>query len=145
MTEEKLRKEITELWKTVKRLEETYKEERRKFTVDGHLLGSLGEVYAKAKYNLKLLSNSTERHDAIDDDGKYYQIKITQRESICLKTIPDNLIVIKIKDDGEPEIIYKNLGKPVWDYIEEKKKKHYSITLMQLKEIEIKLLQESHQ
>jgi hypothetical protein len=36
----------------------------KKFTPDGHLVGSLGEVIAAHDYDLVLLENSTKIHDA---------------------------------------------------------------------------------
>ena len=43
---------ITSLQAIVNALTETY---HRPFTLDGHLVGSLGEVYAKDHYDLELL------------------------------------------------------------------------------------------
>ena len=78
MNEIELQKIITELWQIVGRLENSYSEDNKKFTIDGHLLGSIGEVYAKEKFKLKLLPNSEKTHDAEDElTGEKYQIKIT--------------------------------------------------------------------
>ena len=49
----------------------------RHFTLDGHMLGSIGEVYAAEKYGLTLYPASHEVHDAVDDMGRQVQIKIT--------------------------------------------------------------------
>lgn len=55
MSENELQKIIVELWAIVDRLENDYFEDGKKFTIDGHLLGSIGEVYAKEKFKLELL------------------------------------------------------------------------------------------
>jgi len=136
MTEEELQKEIKELWEIVSRLETTYKSDDKKFTIDGHLLGSIGEVYAKEKFKLRLLQNSEKSHDAIDDKtNKKYQIKITQREKVGLRNEPDNLIVIKVNKEGIPIIIYNGIGKPVWEMIKHKTTEQKSVSLKQLKKI----------
>lgn len=136
MNEQELQKEIKELWKIVARLEDTYKSDGKKFTVDGHLLGSIGEVYAKEKFNLRLLPNSEKSHDAIDDEtGKKYQIKITQRNKVGLRNEPENLIVIKINEDGKPSVIYNDLGKPIWEMIKHKTAQQKSISLIQIENI----------
>jgi hypothetical protein len=136
MTEEELQKEIKELWEIVSRLETTYKSDGKKFTIDGHLLGSIGEVYAKEKFKLRLLRNSEKSHDAIDDKtNKKYQIKITQREKVGLRNEPDNLIVIQINTEGIPIIIYNDIGKPVWEMIKHKTTEQKFISLKQLKKI----------
>lgn len=136
MDENELQKIIIELWKIVERLENNYSEDDKKFTIDGHLLGSIGEVYAKEKFKLKLLKNSTERHDAEDElTGKLYQIKITQRDKVGLRKPPDNLIVIQIDKTGMPNVIYNGDGKPVWDLIKHKKMEQKYISIKQLEKI----------
>lgn len=136
MNEEELQKTITELWEIVKRLENNYKEDDRKFTIDGHLLGSIGEVYAKEKFKLKLLPNSEKSHDAEDTkSGKKYQIKITQRNKVGLRNKPDNLIVIKIDENGFPHIVYNGCGETVWELIKGKKTEQKFIYLSQLQKL----------
>jgi hypothetical protein len=138
MTAEKLQEEIQNLWNIVKRLETEYSEDNRRFTVDGHLLGSLGEVYTKEKFDLELLPNSEKIHDAKDKRGNFYQIKITQRDKIFLKTEPDNLIVIAIDEIGYPKIIYNGDGKTVWNLIKDKNQIHKSVSIKQLSDLMMK-------
>lgn len=136
MTEKELQKNIVELWGIVERLEKEYSDDGKKFTIDGHLLGSIGEVYAKEKFKLKLLKNSSEIHDAEDElTGKLYQIKITQRDKVGLRKEPQNLIVIQIDKTGMPNIVYNGNGKPVWDLIKNKKMEQKYISIKQLEEI----------
>ncbi|GHV61017.1 hypothetical protein FACS1894195_0850 [Bacteroidia bacterium] len=138
MTAKELQKEIQSLWKIVSRLETEYKDDKRKFTLDGHFLGSLGEVYAKEEFHLELLTNSEKAHDAIDKNGDKYQIKITQRDKVGIRYAPDNLIVIAINKEGLPETIYKGKGKLVWDLIKHKKQLQKTISIKQLKELNFK-------
>ena len=42
----------------------------RHFTLDGHIVGSLGEVLAEYRYDLELFTASAERHDAKTKDGR---------------------------------------------------------------------------
>lgn len=136
MSENELQKIIVELWGIVERLEKNYIEDDRKFTIDGHLLGSIGEVYAKEKFNLKLLPNSEKCHDAIDEQtNEKYQIKITQRNKVGLRHEPKNLIVIKIEKTGMPNVIYNGKGKPVWKLIKHKKAEQKFVSIKQLEKI----------
>jgi hypothetical protein len=136
MTEKELQKIIVELWEIVERLEKNYFEDDRKFTIDGHLLGSIGEVYAKEKFNLKLLPSSEKCHDAIDEHTKErYQIKITQRNKVGLRHKPDNLIVIRIEKNGMPNVVYNGKGESVWDLIKNKKAEQKFISIKQLENI----------
>lgn len=104
---------IKELYKVTNELERTYP--GRKFTVDGHLVGSIGEVIVAEHYGLSLLPNSTKTHDAVSKEGKFVQIKATQVNGIAISSEPDYVIVIKILSDGFWEEIYNGPGKPVWD------------------------------
>ena len=65
---EMLEEKIRELYRIAAELEEKYP--GRHFTPDGHMVGSIGEVYAAEKYGLLLLEASSEKHDARSEDGK---------------------------------------------------------------------------
>lgn len=104
---------IKELYKITNELESSYP--GRKFTIDGHLVGSIGEVIVAEHYGLELLRNSTETYDAVSADGKHVQIKATQINRIAISSEPDYLIVIKLFSDGSWEEVYNGPGKPVWD------------------------------
>ena len=79
-----LSQKIRELYRITKELEEQFP--GRKFTPDGHLVGSIGEVLAAGYYGLALLPNSSETHDAIDTDGRRIQIKATQIKRIAISS-----------------------------------------------------------
>ena len=104
---------IKELYKITNELENTYP--GRKFTIDGHLVGSIGEVIVAEHYGLALLPNSTKTHDAVTKDGKFVQIKATQVQGISISSEPDYLIAIKLFSDGSWEEAYNGPGKPVWN------------------------------
>ena len=104
---------IKQLYKITNELEQTYP--GRKFTVDGHLVGSIGEVIVAEHYGLSLLPNSTKTHDAVSKEGKQVQIKATQVKGIAISSEPDFLIVIRILPDGSWEEIYNGPGKTAWE------------------------------
>ena len=109
MLEEKIR----ELYRITAELEEKYP--GRHFTPDGHLVGSIGEVYAAEKYGLTLLEASSEKHDARSADGRLIQIKITQTDRVSIYSEPDYLIVMKMKNDGTIEEVYNGKGSAPWE------------------------------
>ena len=104
---------IQDLFETVRELEQRYP--GRKFSIDGHLLGSLGEVIAAEHYGVTLLPNSYEKHDAKDKQGRMVQIKATQINRIAISSEPDYLIVIQISPDGNWSEIYNGAGSRVWN------------------------------
>ena len=80
---------IRELYAITTELESLYP--GRKFTIDGHLVGSIGEVLVAERYGLTLLPNSTQTHDAEAKDGRLVQIKATQTKRIAISSEPDFL------------------------------------------------------
>jgi hypothetical protein len=87
---------------------------RRKFTPDGHLVGSLGEVLAAYYYELDLLEASTPKHDAKSRDGRLVQVKATQGRSVALRSEPDHLLVLLIERDGTVEEVFNGPGSIPW-------------------------------
>jgi hypothetical protein len=80
---------VKDLYAVVARLESLFP--GRRFTLDGHLVGSIGEVLAAARYGLELLPPSTKRHDARARDGRLVQVKATQTNSMGLRSKAQHL------------------------------------------------------
>lgn len=81
------------------------------------MVGSIGEIIARDLLNLTLKSPSNDGYDAIDDQGRYVEIKATTRGSIALSasgTKAERLVVVQIGGDGEAEIVYDGSAKPAW-------------------------------
>jgi hypothetical protein len=87
----------------------------RKFTADGHLVGSLGEVIAAEELKLTLHPSSYAGHDAFDANGDV-QIKMTGQtgKSVSLYATCQRLVVLKVVSPHEAEIIYDGPGEPAW-------------------------------
>lgn len=104
---------LGKLYQIVARLEKLFPE--RKFTPDGHLVGSIGEALAKDMFNLRLLRASAPGHDATTADGRTnVQIKLTQGRAIALGAEPEHLLVLRLDSDLAIEIVYNGRGTPVW-------------------------------
>ena len=86
----------------------------RKFTLDGHLVGSIGEVVAAYMFGLDLMPASTLGHDAIAPDGRQVEIKLTQGKSIALRHAPQHLIALHRPKGGPVCVIYNGPGDLVW-------------------------------
>ena len=104
---------IRELYAITEELERLYP--GRKFTIDGHLVGSIGEVLVSERYGLTLLPNSTQTHDGEAKDGRLVQIKATQTKRIAISSEPDFLIAIQIQENGTWLEIYNGPGRLVWE------------------------------
>ena len=85
---------IKDLLKIISDLENTF--EGRKFTLDGHSLGSIGEVIAAYHYDIDLYPPSVKIHDGVTKDGRKVQVKITQGKSYVFSGKPDYLIALHL-------------------------------------------------
>jgi len=139
---EKLAATIRELYGIVGRLEDEYRDYHRHFTLDGHLVGSIGEVYAAERYGLELFRADWKAHDGKAPDGRLVQIKATQRDSVGISEKPDFLIVLKIDEEGGIDEVYNGPGKPVWDLFEGRRRPkngQYQISLTRLRKLDGKV------
>lgn len=85
----------------------------RHFTLDGHLVGSIGEVMAAYYYGINLYTASAETHDG-EVDGKKVQIKISQQDNLVINHEPDYLIVLYLRKNGDIFEVYNGKGKEPW-------------------------------
>lgn len=88
----------------------------RHFTLDGHLVGSIGEVMAAYYYGVELYAASTAVHDG-EVDGKKVQIKISQREEIVMQHEPEHLLVLYLHKSGVIYEVYNGPGREVWNHM----------------------------
>ena len=107
-----IKDKVQQLIEIVKELEKDFP--GRHFTLDGHLVGSIGEVMASYYYGIELYAASAVAHDGVID-GKQVQIKITQQEDIVINHEPEYLIALYLNKNGNVYEIYNGPGKAPWD------------------------------
>jgi hypothetical protein len=103
---------VRQLYQLVGELEAAFP--GRRFTPDGHLVGSIGEVLVAHFYDLQLYRGSSECHDACSANGRKVQIKATQTSRVALRSEPQHLLVIRLKRDGSFEEVYNGPGELPW-------------------------------
>ena len=119
MNAAKLQSLIPELYTVVHKLEAAAP--GRKFTPDGHMVGSIGEVVAAARFGLTLNTASTEGFDATAPDGTKVEVKTTQQErgyfalkSTCWKDV--HLLALKINPaDGSVRVVFNGPYDLIWE------------------------------
>lgn len=117
---------IVELLHIVGDLEDSFP--GRHFTLDGHLVGSIGEIMAAYYYGIELYEASAPTHDGKLTDGREVQIKITQQDRVVINEEPDYLIVLYLnRETGEIKEIYNGKGHIPWEtaYIYQKHNTRY--------------------
>ena len=125
---------IKQLYSTVDELESMFP--GRRFTPDGHMVGSIGECLVADAYELELMNASNKGYDATSSCGKQVEIKATQANSAAFRSEPEHAIVIKIFPNGSFEEIYNGPGKLVWEQFKGKplpSNGQYQISLNKLK------------
>ena len=110
---ERVRSIVSDIYRAVSELENLYP--GRRFTPDGHMVGSLGEVVAAERYCLNLFEPSHPVHDAYDSNARLVQIKTTQGNKIGINEEPDYLIVLRMSREGEFEEVYNGPGAVAWE------------------------------
>ena len=85
----------------------------RKFPLDGHLVGSIGEAAAEALFDLELVAASSTGHDASARDGRKVEIKATYgTRSVAIRktsnAAADALIVLRLSrfPEVEHEVVF---------------------------------------
>lgn len=131
-------KEIQQLLAITKQLRDNPKYQGRKFSLDGKLVGDIGEVLAAEKYGLELLSENAFKHDAIEKaTGRNIQIKASFKGYSYFPygddKIPDYFLAVNINEKGELEELFNGPGQYIVDnYIKDRKLKHYKETFYTL-------------
>ncbi|SFU75528.1 hypothetical protein SAMN05216480_12021 [Pustulibacterium marinum] len=139
-------KEIKELLAITASLKEQFIQYNRNFTLDGRLVGDIGEVLAAEKYNLQLLPENTPIHDAIEiSTGRKIQIKSSFKENFYFPfgeyRIPDYYLALIIRKDGNLEELYNGPGEFIYkNYIIANKLKGYKNSYYRLSHNKLKRL-----
>jgi len=88
----------------------------KEFTIDGRLVGDIGEAIVQRDYDVTLYGKLIEGYDGVASDGRLVQIKATFKNSLTFTKTPDYYLGIKINEDGSYSEIYNGPGK----YIEKR-------------------------
>ncbi len=100
-----LQTKIKELLAIVADLSSTFSPEKRRFTLDGRLVGDIGEIIAYLYYDITLDEKSRANYDARSGD-KLIQIKATMQDHLTFKNKDGYFLGLRINPDGTHEEIY---------------------------------------
>jgi hypothetical protein len=93
----------------------------RAFTIDGRLVGDIGEVIAALEYDVILDDTIQPDYDATTLDGRKVQIKATFKDSLTFRTTTAYYLGFKLYPDGRHEEIFSGPSKLIYErYIKRK-------------------------
>ncbi len=85
----------------------------KEFTIDGRLVGDIGEVIAALDYDIQLYNVLQAGHDGQTSDGRRVQVKATFKDSLTFSSIPDYYLGFKLRKDGRYEEVYNGPGRTI--------------------------------
>lgn len=91
------------------------------FTIDGRLVGDIGEIIAYLEYDVDLFKVQQACHDGTTSDGRKVQVKATFKDSLTFKTTPDYYLGFKIFRDGHHEEVYNGPGRIIFERYKHRK------------------------
>ena len=114
----------------------------KEFTLDGRLVGDIGEILVQENYDVHLYSTLEKTYDGYDSYNRKVQIKATFKDKLsfpCNKSeVPDYYIGIKINSDGSFEEIYNGKGSYIWELVKSRQKtktSSFQISVSSLKKL----------
>ncbi len=92
---------------------------KKKFTLDGRLVGDIGEVLVENAYELQLFEDVKRHHDADCSDGRLVQIKATMKKSLTFPAdhVPNYYLAVQIHSDGTFTEVFNGPGAIAWEAV----------------------------
>lgn len=135
-----IKDKIRELIKIVGELKDKYPQ--KEFTLDGRLVGDLGEIIVEENYQIKLFDKVEDKYDGISIlDNRPVQIKTTMKNSVWYPRDyhPELFLAIELNENGDFIELYNGETKPFEDYIKTRKwnqnYNYFTVTKGKLKEL----------
>ncbi|MCF2218700.1 hypothetical protein H9Q08_05225 [Chryseobacterium sp. PS-8] len=140
-----MKDEFEILFNTIKILKEKYRHHKKNFTLDGKLVGDIGEVLVAEHYGLTLYGDNTHIHDGFVTDSKEreVQIKASFKEYFYftkhIDRKPKYFIAVQLYEDGTFEEIYNGTGKLLFNkllaHLPTDRKHPYRLSVRRLREL----------
>src|SRR5258706_15060312 len=92
---------------------------KKKFTLDGRLVGDIGEVLVEDAYELTLFEDMKKHHDAESSDGRLVQIKATMKKNLTFPAdhVPNYYLGVQIHQDGSFTEVFNGPGAVAWEAV----------------------------
>jgi hypothetical protein len=112
MEQEKLSQALQHIFRGIEILKENCPHGRN-YTIDGRLVGDIGEIIAAREFEIELDPKSRAKHDAKTPEGRDVQIKATFKDSFAFRGESDLYLCIKLFPNGDHEVVYNGPLGPI--------------------------------
>jgi hypothetical protein len=119
MSRERIQKALGHIFKGIEILQSEFS--NRRFTIDGRLVGDIGEIIAAAEFDIILDDVGRAIHDGRTSDGREVQIKATFQNHLTFRTTPQLYLGFKLFRDGGHEVIFNGPGQTIFDHYAHRK------------------------
>ncbi|MDB4285527.1 hypothetical protein N9903_01320 [bacterium] len=111
---------------------------KKKFTLDGRLVGDLGEALAEDIYDINVFEKLEKHHDARSRNGRLVQIKATMKNSLTFPAdhIPDYYLGLRIDSKGTAKEIFNGPGRIAHEAIRNRRPTKNNLHSISLKRLE---------
>ena len=87
----------------------------RRFTIDGRLVGDIGEIVAAAEFDVVLDEVGQAGHDGHTSDRRLVQIKATFKDKLTFGTVPELYLGFKLYPNGRHDVIFNGPGEVIFN------------------------------
>src|SRR5271167_2058642 len=94
---------------------------KMKFTIDGRLVGDIGEVIAALEYDVILHDRLQRGYDGKTSNGRDVQIKATFQDQLTFKTITGYYLGFELHADGDYEEIFNGPAQIIHSHYKKRK------------------------
>jgi hypothetical protein len=120
---------------------------KKRFTLDGRLVGDIGEALAEQLYALTVFDRLEKHHDAKTDDGRLVQVKATMQGTLTFPAdhIPDYYLGLSIDASGTATEVFNGPGKLVYEVVRNRKRPKnnlHSLSVRALRELDKRVREE---
>lgn len=140
-----MKEELFVLFETIDKLKEKYSQHKKKFTLDGKLVGDIGEVLVAEAYGLTLYPDNVPVHDGFvtTTPDREVQIKTSFNNYFYfpkdINKRPKYFIAINLNQDSSFEEIYNGPGSLIYEkllkHLDTDRKYNYRLSVPKLKEL----------
>ena len=117
---------------------------KEKFTLDGRLVGDIGEVLVEDAYALPLFEDVKKHHDAESSDGRLVQIKATMKKNLTFPAdhVPNFYLGVQVHRNGSFTEVFNGPGAVAWEAVKGRsspKTNLHSVSITALRKLQVRV------